>query len=183
MRLKTGLIAGGAALSLPLIIGVYQVWPRSEGDGWQPATEVAPPGLMTKIAADNLAPEFEGELGHMKIMRPWQPGQTTPIYLIDSRIADLSTQNNPLCGALGCAFFGYVPLEDEGFQSVLSLYLDPHLPPEISLIETGDTLQNNMPALIIHQLEDEQLLRMRLGLNDGRYEVVEAQYLPMDTDD
>ncbi|MEL7358228.1 MAG: hypothetical protein AAFN40_16895 [Cyanobacteria bacterium J06560_6] len=177
MKLKTGILAGGVAIALPLIIGVYQVWPRSENSPWQLVANAAPPGLMMQIGTENLASGFDAQLGQMKIMRPWQPGQTLALYLIDSRAADLSTQDNPLCGALGCAFFGYVPT-DNGYQNVLSLYLNPHLPPDIPLIEATDELQNQMPELIIHQLEGTQLLRMRLVLNNERYEVVETQYLP-----
>ncbi|MEN8446357.1 MAG: hypothetical protein ABG776_15255 [Cyanobacteria bacterium J06555_13] len=181
MKFKAGLLAAGVAIALPFIIGVYQVWPRPEISAWQPAAEVAPPGLMMQIATDNLTSGFETQLGQMTMMRPWQPGQLKALYLIDSRTADLSTQDNPLCGALGCAFFGYVPTDEE-FQSVLSLYLDPHLPPDIPLIETSDRLQNNMPELIIHQLEGEQLMRMRMVLNTEQYEVVETQYLLTEKD-
>ncbi|MEO1396238.1 MAG: hypothetical protein AAFV90_25355 [Cyanobacteria bacterium J06634_5] len=182
MKLKTGIMAGGLALSLPLIIGVYRVWPRSESSAWQPLHKVAPPGLMMQIGGEHLSSGFDNQLGQMKTMQPWQPGQTKALYLIDSRTDDLTTENNPLCGALGCAFFGYVPADD-GFQSVLNLYLDPHLPPDISLIETSDMLQNDMPELVIHQLEGNQLLRMRLALNNEQYEVVETQYLPLEQDD
>ncbi|MEO1396079.1 MAG: hypothetical protein AAFV90_24540 [Cyanobacteria bacterium J06634_5] len=181
MKFKAGIVASSVAILLPLIIGVYQVWPRPENSPWQPAADVAPPGLMMQIAADNLTSGFETQLDQMKMMRPWQPGQRKALYLIDSRTANLSTQDNPLCGALGCAFFGYVPTDEE-FQNVLSLYLDPHLPPDIPLIETSDRLQNNMPELIIHQLEGDQLMRLRMVLNTEQYEVVETQYLPTEKD-
>ncbi|MEL6491571.1 MAG: hypothetical protein ABG776_08380 [Cyanobacteria bacterium J06555_13] len=184
MRLKARLVACGIALSLPLIVGVYQVWPRAENSAWQSVASVAPPGLMMQIARDNLAPGFDEQVGQMKMMRPWQSGQVKALYLIDSRTADLSTQENSLCGALGCAFFGYVPTDageqNESFQSVLSLYLDPSLPPEIPLIEVTNTLFNDMPELVIHQLEDDQLIQMRLVLSNEQYEVVETQYLSSD---
>ena len=187
MRLKARLVAYGIALSLPLIVGVYQVWPRSESSAWQPVASVAPPGLMMQIAGDNLAPGFKDQVGQMKMMRPWQPGQSRALYLIDSRTADLSTQGNPLCGSLGCAFFGYVPTNieerNESFQSVLSLYLKPNLPPDVPLIEATDTLYNDMPELVIHQLEGDQLVYMRLVLSNEQYEVVETQYLPAQQDE
>ena len=186
MRLKARLVACGIALSLPLIVGVYQVWPRAENSAWQPLASVAPSGLMMQIARDNLTSGFDEQVGQMKMMRPWQPGQVKALYLIDSRTADLSTQENPLCGALGCAFFGYVPTDNGeqngSFQSVLSLYLDPSLPPEIPLIEVTNTLFNDMPELVIHQLEDDQLIQMRLVLSNEQYEVVETQYLSSEQD-
>lgn len=177
MKFKTTLISGGVAIALPLIIGVYRVWPRSDNSEWQIAADVAPPGLMMQIATDNLAPAFDAQLGQMKMLRPWQSGQTKALYIIDSRTADLTTQDNPLCGALGCAFFGYIPTEN-GFQNVFSVYLDPHLPPNVQLLEASDELHQEMPELVIHQLENDQLLQLRLVLNDEQYEVVETQYLP-----
>ncbi|MEO0519224.1 MAG: hypothetical protein AAF171_18190 [Cyanobacteria bacterium P01_A01_bin.116] len=177
MRLKASIIAGGVAIALPLIIGVYQVWPRSESSDWQPLANAAPPGLLMQIGEEHLSSGFDEQLGQMKMMQPWQSGQMRALYLIDSRAADLSTGDNPLCGAIGCAFFAYVPTE-EGFQNVLNLYLDPHLPPDISLIETSEILHNDMPELIIHQLEGDQLIQIHLVLNNEQYEVIETQYLP-----
>ncbi|WP_121969215.1 hypothetical protein [Leptolyngbya sp. BC1307] len=177
MKLKTGMMAAGVAISLPLIIGVYQVWPSTENGGWQLAEKIAPKALMEQVAEENLNPDFEVPLGQMKMLKLSQSGQAAPLYLIDSRIADSDTEENPLCGDLGCAFFGYVPIDD-GYQSVLSLYLDPNLPPDMPLIEASETLQNDMPELIIHQFDGNQRLRLRLVLNDRRYEVVETQYLP-----
>ena len=177
MKLKTGMMAGGVAIALPLIIGVYQVWPRTENGDWQLAEEIAPKALMEQVAAENLNPDFDVPLGQMKMLKLSQSGQAASLYLIDSRLAGSPTREDPLCGALGCAFFGYVPIND-GYQSVLSLYLNPNLPTDVPLIEASETLQNDMPELTIHQLEGAQLLRLRLVLNDGRYEVVETQYLP-----
>lgn len=177
MKLKTSTIAGGAAIALSLIIGVSQVWPRSESNTWQPLASAAPPGLMVQIGEEHLSSGFGEQLGQMKMLQPWQSGQMRALYLIDSRMAYVSTGNNPLCGALGCAFFAYMPTE-EGFQNVLNLYLNPHLPPDVVLIETSETLHNDMPELLIHQLEGDQLIQMHLVLNNGQYEVIETQYLP-----
>ena len=177
MRLKASIIAGGVAISLPLIIGVYQVWPRSKSSDWQLLASTAPPGLMMQIGEAHLTSGFDEQLGQMKLMQPWQSGQMSGLYLFDSRSADSPVGENPLCGAMGCVFLGYVPTE-EGFQNVLNLYLDPHLPPDVALIETSDILHNNMPKLIIHQLEGDQLIQMHLVLNNEQYEVIETQYLP-----
>ncbi|MEO0806040.1 MAG: hypothetical protein AAFY33_07020 [Cyanobacteria bacterium J06643_4] len=177
MKLKASIIASGIAIALLLTVGVYQVWPRSATNDWQPLANAVPLELMMQIGREHLMPDADEQLSQMEIMRLWQSGQTRTLYLIDSRTADLSTNENPLCGALGCAFFAYVPIEG-GFQSVLNLYLDPHLPPDIALIETGEMLHNDMPKLIIHQLEGNQLIQMHLVLNNEQYEVIETRYLP-----
>lgn len=182
MKLKSGAIAASLAIALPLIVGIYKAWPRPESSAWQPLAEVAPPSLMMHIGEAHLTSGFDEQLGQMHVMQPWQPGQSTALYIIDSRAADLSTSENPLCGALGCAFFAYVPTE-RGFQNVLDLYLDPHLPPEISLIEIGDTLDHDMPTLIIHQLDGDKLMQMHLVLNNDQYEIVETHYLPTDANE
>jgi hypothetical protein len=170
MKLKTGLMAGGLAIALPLIIGVYQVWPRPEKSDWQPAETIAPPELMAQ-AAD------EDQLGQLNVKKIVQSGQAEPLYIINARIPDIEMHKNPLCGASGCLYLGYVQTSD-GYQNVFNSYLDPRLPPDVSLIEVSDSLQNEMPELIVHQLEGRQLLRLRLTLNNDRYEVVETQYLP-----
>jgi hypothetical protein len=177
MKLKTGLMAGGLAIALPLIIGVYQVWPRPEKSDWQPAETIAPPELMEQAANEYLSASFDGQLGKLSVMKIFQSGQSEPLYIINSRIPDIEMHKNPLCGALGCLYLGYVQTSN-GYQNVFNSYLDPRLPPDVSLIEVSDDLQNEMPELIVHQLEGRQLLRLRLTLNSDRYEVVETQYLP-----
>ena len=178
MRLKTSLIAGSAALSLPLLIGVYQVWPRPKSSEWRPLSVAALPELIRQIGEEHLTSGFDdAQIGQMKSLQPWQSGQAKALYLIDSRISDLSTGNNPLCGALGCAFFRYIPTDD-GFQNVLNIYLNPHLPPDVSLIELTGQLHDGMPELFIHQLDSDQLVQMTLVLSNHQYEIVETQYLP-----
>jgi hypothetical protein len=177
MKLKTGLMAGGLAIALPLLIGVYQVWPRSEKSDWQPAEAIAPPELMKQAAEEHLGASFDDQLSRLSVMKIWQSGQAEPLYIIDSRIPDIEMHKNPLCGALGCLYLGYVQTSD-GYQNVFNSYLDPRLPPDVSLIEASDDLQNEIPELIVHQLAGRQLLRLRLTLNSERYEVVETQYLP-----
>jgi hypothetical protein len=177
MKLKTGLMAGGLAIALPLIIGVYQVWPRPEKSDWQPAETIAPPELMAQAADEYLGTSFEDQLGQLNVKKIVQSGQAEPLYIINARIPDIEMHKNPLCGASGCLYLGYVQTSN-GYQNVFNSYLDPRLPPDVLLIETGDSLQNEMPELIVHQLEGRQLLRLRLTLNNDRYEVVETQYLP-----
>lgn len=183
MKFNPGKLACVFSLTLPVLILLYQFWPRPSSsyssNGWMILSNVAPPGLMTQVAADNLTPQVDTQLGSMNVLRPWQSGQAKALYLIDSRAASQSPEESPLCGALGCAFYGYVPDDRGGFQQVLNLYLDPHLPPEIPMIEASEQLHEDMPELIIHQLEDRQLLRMRLTFNNERYEVVETQYLAL----
>ncbi|MEO0769056.1 MAG: hypothetical protein AAFY72_06425 [Cyanobacteria bacterium J06649_4] len=178
MKLKTGLMVGGLAIALPLMFGVYQVWPRSTKSDWQPAEAIAPDELMAQAAEENLGPSFDGQLGQLKVMKIVQSGQVAPLYLINSRIPSLPIHENPLCGALGCLFLGYVQTST-GYQNVLSTYFDLRLPPDIALLEVGDELQNEMPELIIHQVEGNQLLQLRMALNHERYEVIDTQYLPL----
>jgi hypothetical protein len=180
MKLKTGLMVSGLAIALPLLIGVYQVWPRSTASDWQPADAIAPPELMAQATEEHLGPAFEGQLGQLKVMKIMQAGQAAPLYIINSRIPSLPIHENPLCGALGCLFLGYVQTST-GYQNVLSSYFDLRLPPDIALLEAGDELQHEMPELILHQLEGNQLLQLRMALNHERYEVIDTQYLPLDT--
>ena len=132
---------------------------------------------MQQAASEYLTSEFDDQLDQLSVLKIWQSGQAEPLYIINSRIPTLEMDKNPLCGALGCLFLGYVQTNN-GYQNVFSSYLDPRLPPDIALIEVSDTLQNEMPELIVHQLEGNQILRLRLTLNNGRYEVVETQHLP-----
>ena len=177
MKLRAGVFAGGLAIALPLFVGAYKVWSQNENTDWQPAKNIAPEGLMEQVIEENVNPGFEVQADEMQVLRVFLHNQADPLYLIDSRIADSGTEAESLCGALGCAFFGYVQT-DEGYQSVLNIYLDPSLPPDVYLIDSSNVLQNDMPELIVHQLENEQLLQMKLVLSSDRYEVVETQYLP-----
>lgn len=175
MKLKIGFIA--STLVLSLVIGVYQVWPRPIGQSWQPASDVAPSKLMEQAAREHLSSSFDGHLGQLSVMKIFLPEQATPLYLIDTRIPSESIYNNPLCGVLGCLFLGYIQTGD-GYREVLSVYLNTLLPPDIPFIEAGE-IQNDMPELIIHQLDSSELIRLRLALNNNRYEPVETQYLPL----
>lgn len=176
MKLKAGICAGGIAIA-SVLVGVYQVWPHNKNSDWQLAGSIAPENLMERLAEENINSTFEVQTDQMKVLKVSLLNQTELLYLIDSRMAGSDTSREPLCGAFGCAFFGYVPTE-EGYQNVLSLYLDTNLPPEVPLIEVSEALKNGMPELTVHQLEGSQLLKMKLVLNNERYEVVEIQYLP-----
>lgn len=173
--LTRGLILGG--LLLPLIVGVYQVWPRSMSQDWQPAGVVAPPELMEQAVEEHLDSNFDEHLEQLAVMKISHPEQGSPLYVINTRIPSRSIYDNPRCGAIGCLFLGYMQTGDD-YQNVLSVYLDRHLPPGIPFIEAGD-VQNGMPELTIHQIDGAELMRVRLALANDAYEPVETQFLPM----
>lgn len=175
MKLKAGLIAVSLALAVPLIAGVYRGWSRAS-NSWQPAHATGLDGLIQQVSEEQINPDFDVQTGNMRVLEISLPRQRESLYLIDSQQTTDAAEREPLCGALGCAFFGYVTSES-GYQNVLSLYLDPHLPPDIPLIEVGEVLQADMPELIVNQLEGTRILQMRMTLNDERYEVIEVKYL------
>ncbi len=159
--------------------GIYAALPKTaQGDTWQPASSIAPPELMAQVIQENINPEIQVNAAQMRVWKIQLPGQSTPLYLIDSRIANSagSPQNNPLCGALGCAFWGYV--QEENYRRVFASYLDPRLPPDIPLIEPTNIIQNGLPNLKINQLQNHQIQQLTLSFNGQFYEAVETQLLP-----
>ena len=143
---------------------------------WQLASEGAPPGLMQQVQTDALQPNAWVDVGQMYIWRIQQPNQAQPLYLIDSRTGQAS--ESPLCGALGCAFFGYISTES-GFQQVYAAYLDPHLPPDTELFEPLESQANGLPQLRLYQLEHPQLHAFTLTFDGHRYTVADVNYRPL----
>ncbi|WP_156119914.1 hypothetical protein [Leptolyngbya sp. KIOST-1] len=93
---------------------------------------------------------------------------------MDSRIEGMEMQ--PLCGAIGCAFFGYIPYYG-GFRRVLATYLNPHVPPGQSLIEPTTTMERGLPRLMVNQLGTEGLQQYTLGFNGEVYEIQQIDTL------
>lgn len=144
------------------------LWPRPSQTGWRLAQEVAPLPLLSQMLADNLSPNFPVDPGQMQMWKMQVAGQRQPLYLVDSRVQGIEIQ--PLCGAIGCAFFGYIP-QDIGFQQVLATYLNPHVPPGRSLIEPTTTVDNGLPRLVVNQLGAEGFQQYTLGFNGQVYEI------------
>jgi hypothetical protein len=156
--------------------GIYAALPKVNESGWQHASEAAPPGLMEQVVRENISPNAQVNSGQMKIWKIQRSGQPAPMYLIDSRVASSAT-TSPLCGASGCAFFGYVR-QGEGYRRVFASYLDPRLPPNIPLFELVNHSSNGLPVLKINQLEGNQSQQLTLTFNGQMYEVTETQLLP-----
>lgn len=179
LRLRFRLI-GLVGLILISTIAVLAMKSASVETGWQEAARSAPPGLMQQVVQENLSAGFTGDTGQMKVWRILQSGQSKPLFLIDTRSTNEATHpgENPLCGALGCQFFGYLSTAKDRYQRVLSEYFKPQLPPKVSLIEPSQTVQNGLPILKINQLEGKQVKQMIFAFNGKTYDVVETHLLP-----
>ena len=153
---------------------VVWLWPQPSQTGWRLAQEVAPLPLLSQMMQDNLSPTFPVDPGQMQMWKVEVAGQRPPLYLVDSRVEGSVTQ--PLCGAIGCAFFGYIP-QDTGFQRVLATYLNPHVPPGRSLIEPTTTVEHGLPRLVVNQLGAEGLQQYTLGFNGQVYEIQQIDTL------
>lgn len=161
------------SLVVVLILAIW-LWPRPSQTSWRLAQDVAPLPLLSQLMQDNLSPTFRVDPGQMQMWKLQVEGQRQPLYLVDSGVEGSETQ--PLCGAIGCAFFGYIP-QDAGFQRVLATYLNPHVPPGRDLIEPTTTVDNGLPQLIVNQLGAEGLQQYTLGFNGQVYEIQQIDTL------
>lgn len=179
MRLRFRLMAF-VSLILAGTIAVLAMKSASTETGWQEAARSAPPGLIQQVIKENLSPDFTGGVGRMKVWKLFQSGQSKPLFLIDTRSTNEAThpQENPLCGALGCKFLGYISTAKNRYQQVLDHYLKPQLPPKVSLIEPSSTIRNGLPTLKINQLNGKQIKQLTFAFNGKGYEIVEIQVLP-----
>ncbi len=163
-------IGGFSLVSLPVIFR----FPRSAAQGqWQPASQVLSAELQLQIRKENLQPGTPVDIGQMRVLIVQRSPQ--PFYLIDTRVADAAKgpDVNPLCGADDCLFLGY-----RANQRVLNIYLNPKLPPNVTLIQPIDQSQAGLPCLRINQLEQQKLHRTKLCFNGNTYEIMETQILP-----
>lgn len=169
-RFRTTILIG-LLLTGSVIVGLLNQGKATEFVTWQRASQVAPASLVQQIQQENLS--GNSQVGDMKVWKIQRPQQSKPLYLIDSRIKGKAS----LCGALGCAFWGYVPVSDR-FQRVLSAYFDPRLPPKIQLFESQNALQNGLPILKVNQLEKQQICQYQYEFNGKGYELMETRLLP-----
>lgn len=179
LRLRFRLVAI-VSLILTSTIAVLAMKSASVETGWQNSARSAPPGLMQQVVKENLSSDFTGDTGRMKVWRIFQTGQSKPLFLVDTRSMNEANHphENPLCGALGCKFLGYVSTAKEQYQQVFANYLKPQLPPKVPLIEPTPTIRNGLPTLKINQLEGRQVKQSVLAFNGKGYEIVETQLLP-----
>ncbi len=144
----------------------------AQSDEWQRGYQVLPPELQQQIRRENLQPgtPFSTEL--MRVFTVHKARQ--PLYLIDTRTAPPEdSDENSLCGVQNCLFLGY-----SDNRRVLNIYLNPHLPKNIKLIQPIDEQRENLPCLIINQLEQQKIHASKLCFNGTAYETVETQILP-----
>ncbi|KAM3099287.1 hypothetical protein ACKFKF_15145 [Phormidesmis sp. 146-12] len=169
----------GLMISAIVVLGIINQSASVE-IGWREAAHNAPPELMQQVVEENLSSDFKGDSGRMKVLQIQRSGQSKPLFLIDSRIANEANQSagNPLCGASGCQFFGYVSTQNNRYQRVLAAYFNPRLPPKIQLFDITHRLQNGLPVLTVNQLEDKQIRQFIFAFNGKFYELVETQLLP-----
>ena len=132
----------------------------------------APSKLLEQVAAANLNSIYASDIAEFKVTKYQQFGQSAPLYWIDTR----SNEVGSLCGVSACAFFAYMPT-GESYHKVLSLYLNPHLPPDVSLLEHTETLHHKQPVLHIHQLEGHHLRQFTLAFNGEQYNITDSQLL------
>jgi hypothetical protein len=151
---------------------------------WHDAAKSAPTGLMAQVIQDNISPDLPIDAGRMKVWKIQQPEQSKPLYLVDSRVANLADypHANPLCGVTGCAFFAYISLKEGEFQQVWSEYLNVNLPPGILLIEPSHELKHGLPKLRINQMKGKQVQQLQLTFNGKVYETTNILLLPKNYD-
>lgn len=180
MQIKPLLVKATAGVMLIFsAIAVFAALPEDATEtNWQSAAN-APSELLDQLVSDNLPADLSIDATQMQVWEIQLAGQPAPLYLIDTRVANSAEDpaGNPLCGALGCAFFGYV-LTNGSYEQVLDAYFRPELPPEMSLFELAEALQNDLPVLKVNQLEGDQIQQFTLVFNGEQYENVEIQTLP-----
>jgi len=159
-----------------LVLGFVAVVFQPTQSTWQLGQTVAPPELLKQVTQDHLNSDFPVNPGQMRFLKIRQTGQAYPLYLIDTRLAQ--SEGQPLCGAAGCAFWGYRPTKS-GFQKVFAAYLNPHLPPGTPLLQPLPILENGLPQLTIHQLDGSVLQHLTLAFNGQSYAIAQVNYLPI----
>jgi len=172
MGYRRWLMLGG--LSVAFVMGVYTKTSSTAKTTWRLAGEIAPPELLKQIGEEHLSSLEPVNLSQMRVLKVHQSRQSSPLYLVDTRLAESDQQ--PLCGKAGCAFLGYIPGKQD-YKTVFNTYLDPHLPPDTELLSVTDTLQSGLPTLTLHQLEGQQLQRFTVAFDGTHYAVITVDNL------
>jgi hypothetical protein len=166
MRWHFRILALFGVVGLPAIFMLH----RSQAQGnWRPANQVLANDLQQQILKENLQPGTAIDIGQMKVLAVGR------LQLIDTRIANptKAVNTNPLCGVESCLFLGY-----SNRRRVLNIYLNPNLPPKVTLIQPIGEQRENLPCLLINQLEKQKIHASKLCFNGTAYETVETQILP-----
>jgi hypothetical protein len=152
-------------VGLPAIFMLH----RGQAQGnWQSANQVLSIDFQQQILKENLQPGTPIEVSEMKVLAVGR------LQLIDTRIANpaKTAKVNPLCGTESCLFLGY-----SNRRRVLNIYLNLNLPPKITLIQPINEQRENLPCLLINQLEQQKIHASKLCFNGTAYETVETQIL------
>jgi hypothetical protein len=142
----------------------------ADTEGWKSAAQAAPRGLMEQVVRENVESSSQSQIksDRMRILTIQQPGQQIPFYIIDTRTDYNNPSANPLCGAAGCNFLGYVR-SNSGYQRVFNYYLNPFLPENVSLIEPTQTIHKGLPCLIFNQLAGSQIEKINICFDGQQY--------------
>jgi hypothetical protein len=159
-------------LALFGVVGLSAIFMLHRGQAqgnWQPASQVLSIDFQQQILKENLKPGTAIDIDQMKVLTVGR------LQLIDTRIANPAkiATVNPLCGAESCLFLGY-----SNHQRVLNIYINPNLPPKVVLIQPIGEQRENLPCLLINQLEQQKIHTAKLCFNGTAYETVETQILP-----
>jgi hypothetical protein len=166
MRWHFRILTVVSMIGLPVVFMLH----RGQAQGnWRPANQVLSIDFQQQIVKENMKPGTSIEIGQMKVLTVGR------LQLVDTRIMNpAKTANlNPLCGAESCLFMGY-----SNHQRVLNIYLNPNLPPKVTLIQSIGEQRKNLPCLLINQLEQQKIHTAKLCFNGTAYETVETQILP-----
>ena len=150
-----------------LLLANYQL-ASATPQKWQ-SVENAPRGLVQQVAKENFSQVHSQidlqKMGVMKIQ-----GQKQPLYIIDPR-------NDSLCGAAGCAYFGYISYRN-GYHKVFSVYLNPNLPPQTPLITTTSKITFGLPCLKFTQLRSNRFEVIEWCYNGEKYNFFSSSLKP-----
>jgi hypothetical protein len=166
MRWHFRILALFGMVGLPAVFMLHRGQAQSN---WRPASQMLSIDFQQQILKENLQPGTSIEIGQMKVLTAGR------LQLIDTHIVNpaKTTNTNPLCGAESCLFLGY-----SNRKRVLNIYLNPNLPPKVTLIQLIDEQQETLPCLLINQLQQQKIHTAKLCFNGTIYETVETQILP-----
>jgi hypothetical protein len=169
-----GVITGLLLAALAFLLAQYSA--SSDTPQWQSISRK----LSIQVREENFRPDIPVDIGRLRTWKIEQPGQSNPIYLVDSRLSDRAEypRVNPLCGASGCAFFIYKPDGDHHFQQIWSAYLNTNLPPTVALFEPSPDLSHGLPILKINQMEGQRICQSRLSFDGKVYAITQTTLMP-----
>jgi hypothetical protein len=129
---------------------------------WSTALSLLNTDQVSAIIADN------SSFSLSQIPNDWREKmkvhQEGNLFLIDFN-------SDRLCGQSGCLYVGYLFDEDsQQLSDVLSIRLNPQLPPRVSLFEIDSSQATEPPCLKIHQLESpSKILQYTFCFNGTEY--------------